>query len=213
MLGTGPVAGIASPEGVRFDGGRIDALLLCEGQVLRTSDPGRVRLGLAHVRRRVEGAHLRLLHVVFAPVEPRPVLFGLAKVASLAPRPLRVDYVELWDLSDGPYRPAEGACERLTPAGVRVLADLGTAVRARPPEEAPSRGLALDVRLVLPPGGLRTLSFAYAAPAPGEDAGVLVRAWRGEVQAELSRTTRVWSERLGHPADPVQAYRTATARG
>jgi hypothetical protein len=202
-------AGLAGAEGVAFAGGRIDALVLCEGLILRTAEPLLTQFGVAQVRRLVGESSLRLMHVVFAPRARVPILLGLVKLWNASYSPLLVDYSETWDVEAGVYRPAEAACERSGPSGIRALADAAAAPRARPPTKPPGRGLALDLRLFLEPGARRHLAFAYAAPEPGVDAATLVRAWRGEVARELPRTVAGWLEQLGSPARPIEAYRAA----
>jgi hypothetical protein len=202
-----PRPAVASRDGVTFAGARIDALVLCEGGVHRTAEPADLRFGLAQVRRLVEAPDLRVVHVVFAPLEPRPILLGLVRLANGTDRALGVEYVELWDVDGGAYRASPGACERRTPEGVCVLADAGAALRASPPDEPPTRGLALELTLVLPPRETRTLEFAYAAPDPEEGAELLVRAWRGRVANELTRVVRVWTARLGAGPEAVYAFR------
>ena len=103
-----------------------------------------------------------------------------------------VDYSETWDLARDGYREAEAAAIAETRDGLRVLADASATPRARPPSEPPVVGLALDLRLPIPPGARRPLSFIYAAPEPDEEPAGLVRAWRGEVAAELERTLAAW---------------------
>ena len=197
---------MAFPDRVEFSGARIDALMVCEGEVYRTSDPLAVRFGLANVRRICGGPTLLLRHVLFAPAETRPLLLGLVLLENRSDRPLWVEHTELWDVREGAYRCLPGACERRTNGGVRALADAAHAIQAHPPGEL-SRGLALEARLVLPAGAKRTLCFAYAAPNPEEDAGILVRAWRGEIATELRRVVRGWTERVGSGPDAVDAYR------
>lgn len=207
LLAPGPPAALASPEGVSFAGAPIDALVLSEGAVHRTAEPTEVRYGLAQVRRIVEADALRIVHVVFAPLEPRPILLGLVRLANGADRPLGVEYVELWDVEGEAYRTAPGACERRAPGGSRALADAGAALRAEPPDRPPSRGLALELTLVLPPRSTRTLTFAYAAPGPEERTELLIRAWRGRVANELVAVVRAWTARLGRGSEAVYAFR------
>jgi hypothetical protein len=203
---------VAFRDRVIFAGGRVEALLLSEGEVLRTAEPDEVRFGLAQVRRILSGDTLRVAHVLFSPAEPRPVLLGLVVLSSLVERPLRVEYTELWDVPDGAFEPVEGGCLSRTAEGTRVLADAGSAVRARPPRETPARGLALELTLVLRPASIRRLAFVYAAPPPEEDPGVLVRAWRGRALEELLHVARCWQERLGSSDGAVDAFRR-TLRG
>lgn len=93
----------------------------------------------------------------------------------------------------------------VTPDGERALADVSVAPRARAPEPPPERGLSLDARLVLPPRERRELCFAYVAATPEDSAAALVRAWRGDVSAELDHTVESWLAHLGD--DPLAAYR------
>lgn len=209
MLGVGPRDGVASARRTSFARGRIDALVLCEGEVGRTAQPKEVRFGFAQVRRVCTVARLRFVHVLFAPREPRPLLLGLVRLSNTADTPLLVRYTELWDIAEGTFRGLEGACERETDEGVRALAEAGVVLRTRVPEPPPSRGLALDLTIVLPPRSIRELSFAYAAPPLGESAAPLVRAWRGEVGEALEGVVRLWQERLGSGPDAVEAYRRA----
>ncbi len=192
---------------MRFKGGRIDAQILCEGEILRTAEPVSRGFGLAQARRLLGGPRLSALHVVFAPLEPRPLLLGLVRLRNGADEPLIVSYTELWEVRAGSYRTAPGAAELSGPEGVRALAEVGSVIRARAPEPAPSRGLALDLCIPLPPRATRYLSFAYAAPEPGEEAGALVSSWRGDAATELARAVRGWRQRLGDCPDPIGAYR------
>lgn len=193
-------------RGVLLDGGRIDALVVSRLGVCRTS-AAKPRVGLAQLRRYCQLDLLDLVHVVFAPVEPRPLLLGLVRLRNRSSEPLLLTHTELWEVSEGSFGAAEGACERTGPSGVRALADVGSVVRARVPEPAPTRGLALDTPLVLPPDSIRELHFAYAAPPSGEPAAPLVRAWRGDVATELVRTVRFWSAQVGAGTDGVRAFR------
>jgi hypothetical protein len=186
---------------------RIDALLVCRGQVLRTSQPLGTRFGLGQVRRELGSGALRVVHVVFAPLDPRPLLLGIARLQNLGGEPLPLEYTETWEADGEAYRAAEGACERRTADGVRALAELSLVVRARAPEPPPRVGLALGLRLLLPPHSRRELCFAYAAPGPDDPPAALVRAYRGRVPAELVRGVRIWSERLASAARPIDAYR------
>ncbi len=192
-----------------LDGGRIDALVVSRVGVCRTST-AEPRLGLAQVRRYCHLDSLDLVHIVFAPVEPRPLLLGLVRLRNRSSAPLPLTYTELWEVAEGSFGTAEGACERVGPRGVRVLADASSVVRARVPEPPPTRGLALDTSLVLPPDSIRELHFAYAAPPSGEPAAPLVRAWRGDVATELVRTVRFWSAQVGAGLDGVRAFRAGT---
>ncbi len=200
-------AGQALGSEVRFAGGRIDALVLCEGAVLRTSAPDAVHTGIAQVRRLIRADPLHIVHVVFAPDVPRPLLLGLVRLENRDRRPLKLEYSELWGVEGSDYLTGPGACSCQTSQGTRALGDASSGVRARAPESPPRLGLSLELPLVLPPGARRELSFAYAAPAPGEGPELLVRAWRGEIAAELERGVARWLERLRDEAEPVLAYR------
>jgi hypothetical protein len=206
-LANGVCDGYASVDGVYLAAGRIDALATCEGHVLRTAQVEHTRAGIAQVRRRVEGGPLALVHLVFAPIEPRPILLGLARLQNRSSEPLVVDYTEIWDVDGGDFRASEGACERRTAEGVCVLADVSMVVRARVPRPPPRNGLALDLRVALPPEGTRNLSFAYATPDADDSAAWLVRAWRGGVATSLTRTVHAWLKRIGPSDSPVEAYR------
>ncbi len=183
--------------------------------MLRTSEPDRVDFGLAQVRRLLVSPSLRALHVVFAPSVPRPLLLGLVRLENTSAEALAVDYTETWDVSAGSWHTAPGACERRGPGGVRALAEASIGIRAAGPEPPPRVGLALDVRIGLPPHAVRELSFAYVATPPDQSAPSLVRAFRGDVADELARTVRGWLERLGPGGSPVAGYREriATLRG
>jgi hypothetical protein len=189
----------ATREGVTFAGGRIDALVRCDGAVLATRDPDTTLFGVGQVRRTLEARGLRVTHVVFAPAAQRPILLGLAQIESLSDELLAVEYSELWDVPRGEYRVAPTACERRFGGHVFALAEASDVTRSRAPEHEPARGLALDVTLALPPRARRNLSFAYVAVPDEEDPGGLVRAWRGLVPEEL--------ERVGVSAPSVAAYR------
>jgi hypothetical protein len=197
----------ATPGGVYFEGARIDALIRCRGGILSTSRPDSTRYGLAQVRRSLEVSSLAAEHVIFAPLHPRPLLLTLVRLLNKGDRPVVVDYTETWAVSGNEVREAEGACVCETPAGQRALADAGLVIRGRAPDPLPTTGLAIDLRLPLPPGGLRQLSFAYAAPVSGQEAAPLVQGWRGAAGAELGRTVRAWIERLGAEEDLIAAYR------
>jgi hypothetical protein len=192
---------------VYLSAGRIDALLLCQGRLLRTSDPLRTRFGLAQVRRGLAHGDLRAAHLVFAPDAARPLLLGLVRLENSGDGPLALEYTETWAVSGDEYRAAAGACERRTAAGVCALADVALAVRAFPPEPPPGDGLALALRLLLPPHSVRELHFAYVAPGPDDPPAALVRAWRGRVPEELARSVRAWRGRVGDAPEPVAAYR------
>ncbi|MFQ5515777.1 MAG: hypothetical protein ACE5FG_15315 [Myxococcota bacterium] len=191
---------------MHFAGGDIDALIVSEGIVLRTADPDATLFGVAQVRRMLAGGAISATHLVFAPTTPRPLLLALVRLNNHAARPVRVDYTELWDVKGAAPCAGAGAVSCETPEGARALADASLAVRAVPPE-GKSGGLALDLRIALPPASRRELCFAYAAPPPDESPALLVRAWRGDVAAELSRTVAGFVETLGAEEDPVEAYR------
>jgi hypothetical protein len=130
--------------------------------------------------------------VLFAPTRPRPLRLSWIQLRNASSKLLIVDYTETWDVERFGYRVGEAAAIAETPAGLRVLADASAVPRARPPREPPVLGLALDLRLALPAGERRPLCFAYVAPAPDEEPEPLVRAWRGDVAAELERSLRAW---------------------
>jgi hypothetical protein len=181
--------------------------------VLRTAEPDDVQYGLAQVRRRISSGPLVCTHVLFSPVRARPLLLGLVRLVNTGGEPLRIDYTEIWDVPDGTCRTAEGACERETEEGLRVLGDAGVVLRTRAPEDPPSRGLALDLALVLPPHSFRQLYFAYAAPPPDEPAAPLVRAWRGDVARELADVVEHWTSRVGSGPDAIDAFRAELTVG
>ncbi len=197
----------ATQDGVYFEGARIDALMRCEGELLSTLRARSTRVGLAQVRRYLEGSPLAAEHLIFAPLHPRPVLLALVRLLNKRDRPAVVDYTETWAVSGSEIREAEGACVCETPSGPRALADAGLVVRGRAPDPLPTAGLALDLRLPLPPGELRQLAFAYAAPPAGQGAAPLIRGWRGVAAAELDRTVAAWTERVGAEEDVIAAYR------
>ncbi len=203
---------MAGPEGVLFAGGAINALLVCGAELLRTSRPQRTRYGLGQVRRLLDSPALRVVHVVFAPDRPRPLLLGLVRLESRSQELLHIAYTELWDLPGTNVRVAEGSCLCDTADGARALADASLAIRGRAPDPLLRAGLALELRVLLPPGERRTLSFAYAAPEEGEEPAALVRAWRGSVEEELRGTARSWRERLGERANSMRAYRVEASR-
>jgi len=214
MPGAGhPLAslGFASSEGVYLSAGRIDALIVCRGQLLRTANPRRTRFGFAQVRRDLVAGAFSALHLVFAPDVQRPLLLGLVRLENAGDEPLALEYTEAWEVSGSDYRAAEGACERRTADGARALSDVSFAVRARPRDPAPLAGLALELRLLLPPRSRRELHFAYAAPPPEESPQGLIRAWRGEVPRELTRSTARWLDRFRGSRDPLEAYRAQVA--
>jgi hypothetical protein len=192
---------VADARGVVFAGGKIEALFRVEGEVLSTSRASSTQYGVAQVRRALEIGPLSALHVVFAPAEPRALLLGWVRLESRSSEPLAVEYTETWDLPSGEYASATGACERRFAGHVFALADASSAARADPPSLPPTRGLALDLRLALPPGARRHLAFAYVAVPEEEDAGALVRAFRGGVGASL--------ERIGRSGLDVAGYRAA----
>ena len=197
---------------MRFAGGSIGSLLVCGTDLLRTSKPQSTRCGLGQVRRLLESPDLQVAHVVFAPERPRPLLLGLVRLESRSDELLQIAYSELWDLPGANVRAAEGTCLCDTADGRRALADAGLAIRGRAPDPLPRAGLALEMRLILPPGERRDLSFVYAAPKPSEEPAALVRAWRGSVEAELAATVRSWRERLGAHANSLRAYRVEASR-
>ncbi len=187
--------------------------MLCQGAVFRTADPDTTRFGVAQARRLLVALPLRIAHVVFAPAAPRPILLGLVRLENRGARPLRLEYSELWSVEGSDYRTAPGACSCETDSGTRALADASAAVRARPPDSAPRKGLALDLRFVLPADSRRHLCFAYAAPEPGEGPELLVRAWRGDAARELERSVASWLERVKNEPDPIAAYRSRFRTG
>jgi len=154
---------------------------------------------VGQVRRLLRTPLLELLHVVFAPTTPRPALLALVRIQSLSAEPLALEYTETWDVPAGEYRVAHAACERRFGGHVLALAEASAATRAKAPETAPTRGLALDVTLAVPSRARRHLAWAYVAVAEEDDAGELVRAWRGEVADELRRA--------GRAVGSVEAYR------
>lgn len=190
---------IANASGVTFAGGRIDALVRCDGLVLSTREPLATLFGVAQVRRALRTPSFALVHVVFAPASHRALLLGLVRLENLGGEPLALEYTEIWDVPAGEYRTAQAACERRFGGHVFALAEASDVTRARPPEVAPARGLALDVAVAIPARARRHLSFAYVAMPEEEDAGELVRAWRGGVAEEL--------ERIGRSGQSVAAYR------
>ena len=197
----------ALPGSVYFEGGEINGLALADGEVLRTAEPDATRYGLAQVRRRVTGESLALVHVLFAPVRRRPLLLSLVRIANTSGELIELRYTELWDVAGTGIRRAEGACVCDVAGGERALAEAASAVRARAPEPLPRAGLALVVRLPLPPGARRELAFAYVAPGAGEPAAPLVRAWRGDVAVELERCAAHWQQRLAGSPNRIEAYR------
>ncbi len=211
-LANGVCSARALADRVYFEGGRIDALVACEGTLLRTAQPDATHYGLAQVRRRVETRDLAMVHVLFAPIAPRPLLLGLVCVENASAQLLQLAYTELWEVQGTNMRAAEGACVCDTPGGRRALADASSVIRGRPPDPLPRAGLALELRISLPPGGRRQVAFAYAAPEPREDPSQLVRAWRADVAGELVRTVRAWRKRLRPAPNTVEAYRVEVLR-
>jgi hypothetical protein len=207
VLVAGPPSGVADATRVTFADGAIGALVMSEGEVGGTGAAEEVRFGLAQVRRICRVGRVRVSHVVFAPREPRPLLLGLVRVANPSDDPVALRYTEHWDVPGGSFRAAEGACERESNGEVRALADAAAVVRARVPEPPPSRGLALDLAVVLPPGSIRDLSFAYVAPQGKSSAGRMVRAWRGEVARALTDVVASWLARVGAGSNAVEAFR------
>ena len=137
--------------------------------------------------------------MVFAPGTPRALLLGWVRLENQSALPLPLEYTETWDVPSGEYRAASTACERRFGGHVFALADCAMVARAEPPTQAPARGLALDLRLAIPPGARRHLAFAYVAVTDEEDPGARVRAFRGDVAACL--------ERIGASGLDVAAYR------
>jgi hypothetical protein len=210
---------IATQAGVYFQAGSIDALIRCEGQVLRIATCDVLECGIAQLRRRLEADRLAVLHLIFAPARPRPLLLSLVRLLNRSDEPLELEYSELWDVGIVDGRSEHGAHVGMSSDGARALADLSVAIRFRPPDPLPESGLALEARIVLPPAALRSLSFAYVAPRAGESDAPLIQAWRGDVEAELVRSVQDWTARLPSmrqggsggdaPADPVLGYRFA----
>ena len=190
---------MATADAVTFAGGRIDALVRSEGAVLSTRTAEATLFGVGQVRRLLRTPALEVLHVVFAPTAPRPVLLALVRIQNRTREPLALEYTETWDVPAGEYRVAPAACERRFGGHVLALAEASAASRAVAPEVEPKRGLALDVTIAVPAGARRHLAWAYAAVAEEDDAGELVRAWRGEVDDELLRA--------GRAVGSVEAYR------
>lgn len=208
-LANGACVGFAERNGVFFQAERIDAQVLVGGNVLRTAEPASTRVGVAQVRRLLAGGPLEIVHVVFAPDVPRPLLLGLVRLRNTGSEPLVLDYTELWGVGGGTYRSTAGAAERSGDNGTRALVDLSSAIRSRAPERL-TDGLALDLRVPVPAHQTRELAFGYAAAPPGEDAGHLTRAWHGDVARELERTSGAWLARLAAVAGEtgaVAAYR------
>jgi hypothetical protein len=193
---------LADGRGVVFAGGKIEALVRAEGNVLSTSTSSATEYGVAQVRRALELRNLRIVHVLFAPTSPRALLLSWVRLENRGDEPLALEYTETWDVPNGVYATAQAACERRFGGHVFALADCAIVARAEPPATPPARGLALDLRMALPPASRRHLAFAYVAIPEEEDAGELVRAFRGEVGTEL--------ERIGRSPLDVPTYR---ARG
>lgn len=149
--------------------------------------------------------------MVFAPAAPRPVLLGLVRLANDGGEPIELTWTELWDIPGQRVRHEPGACSCDTEEGERALADASLAIRGRAPDPLPKSGLALELRLALPPRSVRELAFAYAAPSRDEPAGGLVSAWRGDVKDELGRVARTWLERDPGP-NSVAAYRVEASQ-
>jgi len=190
---------VATAAAVTFAGGRIDALVRSEGAVLTTREPEATLFGVGQARRLLRTSAFAILHVVFAPTAPRPALLGWVRLQNETNEPLALEYTETWDVPAGEYRVAPAACERRFGGHVLALAEASAVSRAIAPDVAPTRGLALDVTLAIPPGARRHLAWAYVAVAEEEDPGELVRAWRGEIVDELLRA--------GRAVGSVEAYR------
>lgn len=191
--------GLADARGVVFAGGRIEALVRAEGSVLSTSTPDSTHYGVAQVRRALATNALRVLHVVFAPAAKRALLLAWVRLENRGTEPLAIEYTETWDVPAGDWTTAQAACERRFGGHVFALADCAMVVRAEPPAQTPTRGLALDLQFAVPAGARRHLAFAYVAVPEEEDPGALVRAFRGEVGASL--------EAIGRSGLDVEAYR------
>jgi hypothetical protein len=207
-IGNAAVVGWALRDGVYVDGARVDALAAAAGAILRTSAASAHYYGLGFVLRVCESPALRLEHLLFAPQRPRPILFAHVILQNRLDEVLVVQYSELWDLACRAAIAHAGACSAHTERGLRVLAEVDAAIRAHAPEGL-DRGLALDVRLALPPGAQRPLSFAYVLPDREDDHGSLVSAWRGRVQEELETTLAEFHARFADRSDPLGAYRAA----
>lgn len=173
-----------------FAGGKIEALVRVGGTVLSTSRPEATEYGVAQVRRALSTDALRILHVVFAPAAPRALLLAWVRIENSGEQPLALEYTETWDVPAGEWATTPAACERRFGGHVFALADCGIVSRAEPPAQPPARGLALDLRMAVPAGARRHLAFAYVALPEEEDAGALVRAFRGEVGASLEAIGR-----------------------
>jgi len=192
-------------DGLVYADGRLDALVAAGGAVSGTRQAHSTRIGVAQVRRSWETDVLAGLHLVFAPGATRPLLLGWVQLLNRTNQPLLVHYSEMWDLVLDSARVADAASIGTTSHGERVLADLGSAPRAAPPDPPAETGLVLDARFVLPPRQIRELTFGYIATPEGVSAAPLVRAWRGAVKSELQRTFTGWKARLG--TDLIAAYR------
>ena len=166
---------------------------------------------MAQVRRFLSGGFLQVVHVVFAPVTPRPVLLSVVRLKNRGVGPVQVNYTEFWDVRGKEYRASSGACSCQAGERLRVLGDVALAVRSNAPEASTHSGLALDLQIVLPPNSRRHLCFAYATPEPDENAALLVRTWRGEALAELERTVVNFVSHLKPGTDAISAYRTRVA--
>ena len=114
-VGNAAAVGWALRDGVYVDGARVDALAAAGGAILRTSAPTTAtQYGLGLVLRSCESPVLRIEHLLFAPVRPRPLLLACVNLQNLGDDVLLVRYSELWDL---PCREAsihEGACSAST---------------------------------------------------------------------------------------------------
>lgn len=174
----------ALADGVYLEGGAINGIAVGD-EILRTSEASLIRCGTAQVRRQVSGTSLQLLHVTFAPAVERPLLLSLVRFANTGRELVSLDYTEIWGLPCQDAHEEVGAHVARLPAGERALAEVSTAVRAHVPEPPPRFGLALTLRLTLPPASRRQIGFAYVAPADPEPAAPLVRAWRGDVESSL----------------------------
>ncbi len=206
-LGFNAVRAEATENTVRFGGGRIDGLLLCDGVVLRTAEPTETEFTLAQVERRVESDLLELRHAVFAPARDRPFLLGEVRFFNHSHEPLRVDYTEIWDLPFAATRTAAGVAIAEQGESRFALGDASLALRTENPTPAFEHGLALCCRWALPPKEARSMQFAYVALDGEEDPGMLIGAWRGGVEEERARTIRYWEERLSEGEASLDGYR------
>ena len=207
------IRGAATPDGLFLAASRIDAFAAFAGELASTTHGASVRteLGVAQARRTVAASRLSLLHLVFAPARDRPILLAIARLRNRTAEPLLVRYSELWDVRGVSVTAADGVCVGETHGLWLGLADVSAVIRAQPPDPLPPDGLALDVPIVLPPREERQIYFAYACAEDQIELASLVRAFRGDVPAELARTVSLWS-RGAHP-DAIDAYRAAYARG